>query len=295
MISIQDRFYNLQKLPNKKLLIDICKKNNYKCCSSYCNLKIIHNILKNEYALDIYNDFINFIDIDYDEYKSKIKLLEKKNKIDLQNILENYNLPKTGIKQNLVQRIITYEYFKKILLNSEQNYNNKFKNDNRLLYTPLLNYTKGYNSLYNHTNIYSPHNFYNLTEYVKHLENLRHIDNYVLITQNFELLNQEWFNLIQTILQDLGWTFSNFETTLEETVNNKYTNNNENQVIIDKNKTFKFESNEKMNCIICMEQIKKNDICKKLNNCEHVFHNECVNEWLLKVLECPICRKSIDV
>ena len=35
-----------------------------------------------------------------------------------------------------------------------------------------------------------------------------------------------------------------------------------------------------------MENIQKNELCKKLD-CNHIFHSGCINSWLKRNLECP--------
>lgn len=45
-------------------------------------------------------------------------------------------------------------------------------------------------------------------------------------------------------------------------------------------------------CPICMEEYKIGDeICFSRNNkCPHVFHAECMRNWLMKSNDCPLCR-----
>jgi hypothetical protein len=46
--------------------------------------------------------------------------------------------------------------------------------------------------------------------------------------------------------------------------------------------------NEK--CVICQEHFTDTDKCRKLN-CDHMFHTECIDEWLgNQSYKCPCCR-----
>ena len=47
-----------------------------------------------------------------------------------------------------------------------------------------------------------------------------------------------------------------------------------------------------INCIICYCN-DNNDYLKKLK-CGHLFHNNCINEWIKIKRECPICKKYIQ-
>lgn len=46
-----------------------------------------------------------------------------------------------------------------------------------------------------------------------------------------------------------------------------------------------------MNCTICCDQLKKNQV--KLA-CGHEFHNKCLMHWLIGHDTCPICRYQIN-
>eukprot|EP00834_Sanchytrium_tribonematis_P004977 NODE_274_length_10990_cov_0.767606.p8 type:complete len:168 gc:universal NODE_274_length_10990_cov_0.767606:9415-9918(+) len=48
---------------------------------------------------------------------------------------------------------------------------------------------------------------------------------------------------------------------------------------------------EMQECSICLEMTHGNDSAR--TNCNHCFHFNCLNEWLLKTRACPICRKEI--
>ena len=55
-----------------------------------------------------------------------------------------------------------------------------------------------------------------------------------------------------------------------------------------------FEADKDMNikCSICMMDVKKGNKVSKLK-CEHVFHSDCVMQWLKEYnYKCPVCRKE---
>lgn len=46
-------------------------------------------------------------------------------------------------------------------------------------------------------------------------------------------------------------------------------------------------------CAICLEQFTSNSQVKKLP-CRHIFHPECVDQWLIRsVGECPVCKRNV--
>lgn len=48
-------------------------------------------------------------------------------------------------------------------------------------------------------------------------------------------------------------------------------------------------------CAICLEGFKEGEFCRKLPDCGHLFHVNCVDSWLTRVLNCPICRTRVRV
>ncbi|KMT13065.1 hypothetical protein BVRB_4g087040 [Beta vulgaris subsp. vulgaris] len=49
-------------------------------------------------------------------------------------------------------------------------------------------------------------------------------------------------------------------------------------------------------CSICLrEGYEDDDMCKILPECDHVFHSECIDQWLNKKQSCPVCRKIFRV
>lgn len=69
---------------------------------------------------------------------------------------------------------------------------------------------------------------------------------------------------------------------------------------IEKLPCFVFQAKEKgtstpVDCAICLDNFKVGDKCRMLPQCNHSFHAECIDLWLLKSLYCPICRTSTDI
>lgn len=48
-------------------------------------------------------------------------------------------------------------------------------------------------------------------------------------------------------------------------------------------------------CAVCLECFNEGEWCRRLPDCNHVFHVNCVDSWLTKVLNCPICRAPINL
>lgn len=296
MMSIKDRFNNLQKLNKNGVesLISICKTNNYSYDKNSNKIELIHNILKKEFRPNIYNNFINYIDIDNIEINNRASYLNTLNKNKIQPILKNYNLPQNGYKTILIDRIIKYEFYNKIVSLQDQLHLINYKNQNNLLYIPEVNYINNNYDYYDIDLVYYPYEFYNIDEYVKHLENLKHLNKFLLINEHLLILSPEWLRYVQFSLIENGWIFNsiNYDDIISETVDRKYVENSGNKTVSNNIDTFNYSYNKCDNCVICMETINKNEKCKKLI-CGHIFHSNCVDTWLNRVLECPVCRKTI--
>mmetsp|Transcript_17541 Transcript_17541/g.24179 ORF Transcript_17541/g.24179 Transcript_17541/m.24179 type:complete len:230 (-) Transcript_17541:16-705(-) len=46
-------------------------------------------------------------------------------------------------------------------------------------------------------------------------------------------------------------------------------------------------------CVICLSPYEVGDNIVTTRNCSHVFHRECISQWLQKSVECPYCRTEL--
>lgn len=53
------------------------------------------------------------------------------------------------------------------------------------------------------------------------------------------------------------------------------------------------DSSNEYKCLICMDIIRKNDVVRRLNKCNHVFHVGCIDKWFEQKITCPTCRQDI--
>ncbi|TMW83110.1 hypothetical protein EJD97_002918 [Solanum chilense] len=53
---------------------------------------------------------------------------------------------------------------------------------------------------------------------------------------------------------------------------------------------------ESLECAICLSKFKYGDKGRKLNNCNHMFHESCLEKWLMHgkgQSTCPLCRNVV--
>ncbi|KAM7527652.1 hypothetical protein LguiB_031062 [Lonicera macranthoides] len=46
-------------------------------------------------------------------------------------------------------------------------------------------------------------------------------------------------------------------------------------------------------CVICLSVFEEEEVGRKLPNCGHVFHVECIDMWLHSHSTCPVCRDPV--
>ena len=63
--------------------------------------------------------------------------------------------------------------------------------------------------------------------------------------------------------------------------------------VISKIKRTRKLAEDKKKCLICLENFKKGDNIIILP-CIHIFHSDCIKNWMKKQLLCPICKNKIN-
>lgn len=46
-------------------------------------------------------------------------------------------------------------------------------------------------------------------------------------------------------------------------------------------------------CVVCQCEFEGSEVLKLLPACGHVYHEECINQWLSGSKDCPICHKEV--
>lgn len=56
----------------------------------------------------------------------------------------------------------------------------------------------------------------------------------------------------------------------------------------------KSKGSSPIECAVCLDNFNKGDKCRLLPICNHSFHAQCVDAWLLTNSNCPICRSTAN-
>ena len=132
-------------------------------------------------------------------------------------------------------------------------------------------------------------NIYNIRRYLETNDNERTDHNFV---------NIEEFNFIDSLFE----TFLDNDINMQDMLGN-IDDLQDIKVTLSKsdfNKLEKIQLNNKnlidflnSQCNICMEEYKIDDHITKLK-CRHLFHKECIKDWLCKEkISCPVCRMDV--
>jgi len=50
---------------------------------------------------------------------------------------------------------------------------------------------------------------------------------------------------------------------------------------------------ETSECSICLNELGQDDTVRRLSNCSHCFHRSCIDLWLLRRADCPLCKQNV--
>ena len=56
----------------------------------------------------------------------------------------------------------------------------------------------------------------------------------------------------------------------------------------------KYDSRKETQCAICIGDFVGTDIIKAFYKCEHIFHKNCLLDWLKKSNKCPLCNHDLN-
>ena len=85
-----------------------------------------------------------------------------------------------------------------------------------------------------------------------------------------------------------------YEPKKEKNEININNNLNKDNVLTDllETMTFNIDNTTFFQCGICMDSFNENEKIKRLP-CEHIFHIDCMNQWLQTKKTCPFCDQAI--
>ena len=111
------------------------------------------------------------------------------------------------------------------------------------------------------------------------LEKINHIS-YDILGKDF---SKEYFDLLEDIDTLMYKSYESIETLVKSTVNDEMLEYN----IIPYEG---LDNSEENLCTICQDSLSNEIFIVKIGKCEHLFHKNCIDNWLIRSNTCPLCR-----
>ncbi|KAK4341404.1 hypothetical protein RND71_039905 [Anisodus tanguticus] len=76
----------------------------------------------------------------------------------------------------------------------------------------------------------------------------------------------------------------------------KIINKKSTKFVYKKRKLFGFAATEPLDCSICLSDFEHGDKGRKIESCNHMFHENCLDKWLMHgkgQTTCPLCRSVV--
>lgn len=176
----------------------------------------------------------------------------------------------------------TINYFNNVNINTQDQQTNRYQNYRRPLRTP--NTLRSFFRNLNNTNTLNSNSNSNYSTILSTA-----INTPLSTTFTFPLSTTLSSNLNDLISGNVGYIFEFNTSNRPVSLNNL---NSRSQLIIlnDENRTTYTDTT----CSICSENFENNTILRKLNTCNHYFHQGCIDTWFSTHSTCPICRTNIS-
>lgn len=54
------------------------------------------------------------------------------------------------------------------------------------------------------------------------------------------------------------------------------------------------QQQQQPSCAVCLDPFQEGDLVARAQNdaCKHLYHKDCIAEWLLQNMECPLCKRN---
>ena len=246
----------------------------------------------------IFEDFKNkkeIFDIITDNYKNvfnNYKSEIKNNIVNLENYINIISKYFNDLDNDLKEKEKDL-YDIKLLENKIGNYKNKLINlkKNNLSDNNIIIIKENIKTL---SDILSVENQNNAKIYLKNKISELKKEKNIIFKYKFNFLKSKLNLLINNSL--INYNIKNIEKKNYKKIKNIYNFIFKIKQKIDICPDWKFINYLGNECVICLENIKINDIEKGLTktSCNHIFHKKCLNTWRIQKNTCPTCRRLIN-